>query len=331
MVLALWWAWLPLVVCELLHHLDGEHPCSESGAIVEVGMGALEGVVTQLDKVEARHMTCDDQAPSTWRTDQVMVINLKRRNDRLHSLAAHLRDLDLGLGGVYRFPGFDGKARDNESMRDNIADIFSGNEFGNSPGVLGCAMSHLLVWRQLVLSSHSSYMVLEDDVRLVEGFASKWPAVMDKIAIADPSWDIVYLGMHGIEKDTFVHPSDEVNEHFLRLAAVPNHEGSGTHGYAISRSGAAKFLSLVWTRHIKEQIDMFMMAALPHGTHMHVTRPALALAAAWTADNEFGESDSDVQRDLYAWANADSSEKCIFATFTSKLGIVFGEAGGKVS
>jgi GR25 family glycosyltransferase involved in LPS biosynthesis len=212
-----------------------------------------------------------------------------------------------------------------------VNELFAGNSFGYSPGVLGCAMSHLLVWRELALSPHAtSFMVLEDDARLVEDFAEKWPVVMDQIASTDPSWDIVYLGMHGIEKETFVHPADEVHEHFLRLAAVPNHEGSGTHGYAISRAGAIKFLSFAWTRHIKEQIDMFMMAALTYNAHMHVTRPALALAAAWTANNEFGESDSDVQTELYAWANAASAETCIFVTFDSKLGIQFGEAEGVV-
>ena len=66
-------------------------------------------------------------------------------------------------------------------------------------GVLGCALSHLGIWREI--ESRSDYndadavVVFEDDAVLSDVFRERWLRMWD-IAKDDPRWDIIFLGLH---------------------------------------------------------------------------------------------------------------------------------------
>jgi GR25 family glycosyltransferase involved in LPS biosynthesis len=120
-----------------------------------------------------------------------------------------------------------------------------------TPGEVGCAMSHVALWRQLANDTDpaATMLILEDDAVFYHGkggrrhsggeqylkaFASFWKGL--------PSdWDIVYLGFSDrgerIPVDsTFSSQSVEIN--LFR----PTY-GFHTHAYALTQSAAAKLLS----------------------------------------------------------------------------------------
>jgi GR25 family glycosyltransferase involved in LPS biosynthesis len=70
-------------------------------------------------------------------------------------------------------------------------------DHGYRPAVLGCALSHLRLWRQVAEIADSglydAYLIVEDDVRLVEDFADRFRELM-AVASRSFEWDILFLG-----------------------------------------------------------------------------------------------------------------------------------------
>ena len=52
--------------------------------------------------------------------------------------------------------------------------LFEGNDFNYRRGVMGCALSHFKLWKELTLEpTMNYYVILEDDVDLCEQFKEK--------------------------------------------------------------------------------------------------------------------------------------------------------------
>ena len=122
-----------------------------------------------------------------------------------------------------------------------------------SPGELGCAFSHISLWRQLLESSAQSMVVLEDDVFLGQGAArflqgSDWlpdPASQQLIKI-EKYQDAVLLGQpQGAALDgRRLHPLK--SDHW------------GTAGYVLGREAARQLLALLAQQSLNQAIDHFM-------------------------------------------------------------------------
>lgn len=106
-------------------------------------------------------------------------------------------------------------------------------------GEKGCYASHLQLWRWLLASEHECAIVLEDDVRLEDGFS----AVCEAIAANEQSWDMIKLiGREGLgkgEKLVGMGLPLPAGRELVQYRRVP----SLTAGYAIHRRGAAKLLA----------------------------------------------------------------------------------------
>ena len=98
--------------------------------------------------------------------DQVVVINLDRRTDRMDKLDPQLKQLGIEYE---RFSAVDGKAL-------GISPVFAGT------------MSHVAVLKKY---PNSKTLILEDDAYFVEGFNEKFDKVMQTLP---EDWDIFYLG-----------------------------------------------------------------------------------------------------------------------------------------
>ena len=47
--------------------------------------------------------------------------------------------------------------------------LFDGNDFGNRAGVIGCALTHLKLWNELVADeTNNYYLIFEDDITLTK-------------------------------------------------------------------------------------------------------------------------------------------------------------------
>lgn len=177
--------------------------------------------------------------------DEVYVINLERREDRLQKFKANHYEIK---NGVYVFPAIDGK---NIKLTPELVHLFRNNDFGWKKAIMGCAMSHYTLWKKLADDTvMKTYLILEDDVKIKEGCWNQWNQMQQKMPV---DADVIYLG--GVlppNKQGFQTIIEPVNDCFARVA--PNTLFKPTHSryfhfcnysYILTKSGAKKLIKLI--------------------------------------------------------------------------------------
>jgi glycosyl transferase family 25 len=178
------------------------------------------------------------------------VINLDRSADRL----ARFRAINDHIGSVRRFPAIDGVAVDRQSLvRAGIfeADIL---ELWR-PGAVGCALSHLDLWEEVMRSGRPA-LICEDDAI----FHARFGALSGQLLGAlGPAWDIVKWGWNYNASFAFNIPGlttirwivradmadnslrvDEFQHYEVAPTIVRMRQSFGTVGYSVSPAGAQK-------------------------------------------------------------------------------------------
>jgi GR25 family glycosyltransferase involved in LPS biosynthesis len=224
---------------------------------------------------------------------RIKCINLVRRPDRKESMTKLLGEHDL-IQHCDFFEAIDGKLL---QPTDEIKKIFTGNDFGTIRAVIGCALSHKTLWEQLVEDPvYDRYLILEDDIELVNGFKSKLYQVTNEMNMNHRNYDIVYLGcsVRNVFMDKYRAKCKNIE-----FMTITEYDTSitigGLFGYIISKSGANKFLKFINKHGIKHGIDylMFRYAKEMNIKHYEVL-PHIVNTEYVTATNKV---DSDIQYD----------------------------------
>ncbi|MEP7272631.1 MAG: glycosyltransferase family 25 protein, partial [Acidobacteriota bacterium] len=123
----------------------------------------------------------------------IKLLNLDRRPDRLKTF----REAALAKAGARflerceRFRAVDGESL---VMDDDIRHLFRGNDFNYRRGMIGCALSHLEIWKEAAKTDDATFLVFEDDVRLTDDFGGQLVEVCGALAEDHPNFDLVILG-----------------------------------------------------------------------------------------------------------------------------------------
>lgn len=188
--------------------------------------------------------------------DATFVINLDRSTDRMTVMARQLETLGVPF---QRFPAVDGakvSRADLQRLATPVCRTFC------TPSMIGCALSHMNLWRLVVERGYERALVIEDDARLVPTFRQ---GLRDALRDVPSDFDVLLLGCFMLcNKDRNYAPLN----HFARLFVgrrkddrtwgsvfVPE-KFAGTHCYVVSRRGAKKLLHLL--PRVRGHIDMFM-------------------------------------------------------------------------
>lgn len=172
----------------------------------------------------------------------IFVISLSRATERR---AAMQREL---AGFEFEFvEAVDGERLDMDLYRHRLQTEWWRRMRGRelSRGEIGCFLSHYAVWERLVQTETPYAIILEDDARLEDGFAS----VVEEILKAEAQWDFVYLALRKRYR------MDRVLALLggrWSLARVRRRAG-GTVGYLIRREAAEILLHHCWR--IRAPID----------------------------------------------------------------------------
>lgn len=192
-------------------------------------------------------------APVATGIDDAYVINLDRRVDRMEKFKATHPDLDR----VHRVSAFEGsKLR----LTPKITRLFQPHDFNWKKPVMGCALSHLSLWTQLLSEPDdiNTYLIMEDDAKLSPGWRKAWENIQKHNALP-ADWDVVYLG--GIlppNKEVFTKALVEpVNEYVARVRentffSAPGQNPKPTrymhfcaYAYVLSKRGAQKIIDVL--------------------------------------------------------------------------------------
>ncbi len=195
------------------------------------------------------------------------VINLKRSSERRKYIENHLKSKNIQYELIEAVDGkkFTQKQIEAVTNEEGINTIQRYNQ-GYNPsndkkktialtrGTLGCALSHIQIFKRIVNQSLPYALILEDDALIEDGFDN------DFLDSLPQSWDVLLLGYRinnnlppepapcsfwrRYKKDNFV-----IAKPAIKLLLY------GTHGYIVSQQGANRLLKL--THPLKRAIDWY--------------------------------------------------------------------------
>ena len=121
-----------------------------------------------------------------------------------------------------------------------------------SHGAIGCSLSHIKLWKQMIEKKEEMYLITEDDVDVTATVTTETiNSFLEEVCQHDPNWDVILLGwmkpLPGL-KDGDVH----VTSNIYRINDVT----FGTHAYLISRKGAERLLKYAFP--IIDQVDSYI-------------------------------------------------------------------------
>lgn len=175
------------------------------------------------------------------RVSKTYVVNLDTRPDRWTSL---VEAEPLFKSVATRISAVNGKTL---QLTHVIYNLFKNNEFNWKKSVIGCYLSHIGIWSRIMKEEGKYFLVLEDDVRFVDGWLEKWDEYSKKIP---EDADLLYLG--GVlppNKVGLSHVLSKINEYWSVIS--PNTFFSSiplplfhfcTYSYIITKSGVEKLL-----------------------------------------------------------------------------------------
>lgn len=182
---------------------------------------------------------------------KTVVINLKRRPDRKAEMEARLHRQNFT---DYEFmDAVDGKEL---VATEYIYELFKGNNFHYRKGVIGCAMSHIALWKQLMDDpTCDMYVIIEDDAVPVDDFELKLQKAV-RLFASEPRAELCFIGGFSITV-----PCENANNlHIIQHpCAKKNGPVDGTGGYIVKKSGATRFLDYCKTRSIVVAIDWYIL------------------------------------------------------------------------
>ncbi len=188
--------------------------------------------------------------------EYIFCINLKRRTDRRieaeYELSKHLIFAKF-IDGV-------------DGMEIEDPNATSIDTLPVSRGDWGCTLSHLKIAQYAKDNNLKNYLVLEDDVALVENFDEQFDL---KIKTAPSEWDFLYFGgdnVGGIES---------INEHWAKIFKT-----NTTHAYAVNNTIYDKLIEVLSQ---KEKVDI-CISSLHSVTNSFICRPHLAWQKASHSD-----------------------------------------------
>ena len=218
---------------------------------------------------------------------KVWTVNLARRSDRRVEMQA-LCDKH-GIVSNRFFTAVDGESLQADAA---LATLCANNTFQSRRGVLGCALSHMHLWLQLLHDVETNtYVVFEDDIVLAEQLTQD---VLN--SIATQCTDVLYLGysinraVRASVPEFYAHDAPWT----VRDMARTDLYWGGTFAYIVTKSGARKLVDHIVLNGLRAAVDVMMVHRKPSTLILQECVPMLAMSEY--AHNDMPHVQSDIQR-----------------------------------
>ena len=226
---------------------------------------------------------------------KTFVINLNRRPDRWEVFLNNSSTLDFL--DFKRFPGIDGQKV--ESTRQ-LQQIFENNDYQMRRGMLGCAMSHISLFINLINETDKNidtYLILEDDIEFQPDFEKKFKYFYEKLQKTS-NWDLAFLGHHVRDLNNTSYKNQEKMPEIERIDVYQSFLRSlgGTTGFIIKRQGAIKLLEFLNNTSMTNGIDTVIQKSA-NDLAIYYCEPHLIFSECYRGDNS-ASLDTDIQHDF---------------------------------
>jgi GR25 family glycosyltransferase involved in LPS biosynthesis len=218
---------------------------------------------------------------SDTESNNIKIINLERRMDRKEEMTKKLKE--QGITNYEFVKAVDGR---DLTPTNEIKEMFEGNCFFYRKAVIGCALSHINLWKRLVEDETSEYYtIIEDDVSLASSFSEKLNIAVRKFK--EEQADFLYLGAFSI-KDQNVYANK------LEIIKKEGDKCECTWGYIISKNGCKKMLNYVKYNAIRQAIDYAAYFA-NNIEKLYYLNESIVISTSYHFDENV---DSDIQNDM---------------------------------
>ena len=211
---------------------------------------------------------------------------------------------------VERFSAIVGSSFDMGSQYIQKLFLFTQNFVGNNKntnGIVGCALSHYDLWKQVV-ELDQPMLILEDDVTFQPHFIDRLGFFLN-ILEEKTNWDVLFLGFHGHEDncdkhnipytyltDTF-HKTSLTSYKYMTKFGTKNDasglHGGGTFAYLISPQGAQRLVKMVKDHKFYFPVDyQILECGLHYGLDILVCPHQLVTSPKFGLDTDV----SDIQK-----------------------------------
>lgn len=217
------------------------------------------------------------------------VINLKRRPDRLLDF---VKKNNHDIPSFKVFEGVDGKSIQNSFL---VHKLFETGDYDFRRGIVGCALSHIGVWKNLVKDPGSDWaLVFEDDAVLAPNFMPRFLHLLNTYKADADLMFLHWLPYPGFKNlDDFVWTKTPTAKRWSKDECIAKSMGGAT-AYVINRKAAMHLLKHVDSHGVYNAIDWVMFKCADEIRIMYST-PMLAFAECVQSN---GGVNSDIQRDF---------------------------------
>ncbi len=171
----------------------------------------------------------------------IFIINLKKDTEKKEHMKELCKKYSLKCQFIDAVYGNDLDNTYIEQITDSEKSIsVYGKEL--TRGEIGCTLSHIAIYKQMIEHNIENAIIFEDDIDLKEDFS----AIINSIDTFPKDWEIMLLGYYSrvadelVTKASFRYKKELTNKFkTVRLAQL----AFGTHGYMINLKGAKKLLN----------------------------------------------------------------------------------------
>jgi GR25 family glycosyltransferase involved in LPS biosynthesis len=225
----------------------------------------------------------------TYLNQQIICLNLEKRTDRRNRMKELFETHNL----KYKF--YNSILGTTVKPTPHIIKLFDGNDFGSRAGVVGCALSHINVWKNFITDSLKDYQIIfEDDVEIDKDFKTHLENIQMQLHCIE--WDVIFLGYTMYDADSNIKQLkyySNQSDIYVRELDTDNYIG-GFFGYMISRSGVAKLSEYIDTYGIRHGID-YLIKKCPNLKCFESSK--LIVKSDWVKSLD-STVDSDIQKNL---------------------------------
>ena len=183
----------------------------------------------------------------------IKIINLKRRPDRLQNVKNLFQNNKIS--NLEIFEAIDGNEL---KINKEIAELFIGNDFYDRKGVIGCALSHYTLWKNLLNDESTNYyLIFEDDLTFGVNFNHRLQQLKNEMNTNE----CLFLGYHMFEKNRnqykrlYENNNQQINIDSLNTDLYIG----GFFSYSINKQGARKLVDYIEKNGIKHGIDYLIL------------------------------------------------------------------------
>ena len=190
--------------------------------------------------------------------DEIYLMNLKRRPDRMYDFMKYYKQCDLNKYNLMKFEAVDGNKLDLDTvpiselakleMKQLETTGFRYKHYQLTKGAIGCYLSHVKIWENIVKNNYEKALVFEDDARPPPNFLK---LVEENMKHIPEDWDIVFLGK-------ICNECEEYEKYFKVERFML------THSYLIKKSCIEKIIETNTMFPISQQIDAYLSELSGH-------------------------------------------------------------------